>query len=68
MAEAKKGMGVELVKAGVGCFATVLAAVIGGNFLLISTDWKARSTPSLRPPPHRRQLPRTPCAPACGRT
>ncbi len=44
--ETRKTAGIEMAKAGVGCFATIVAAVIGGIFLLVSTKLQAKtSTP-----------------------
>ncbi len=42
MGETKKAWGIELAKAGLGCFATVLAALIGGVFLLVSANKTAK--------------------------
>src|SRR5512144_1374490 len=49
MTEQKKVLGIELAKATLGCFATIMAAVIGGVFLLVTSERTARLTPV--PPP-----------------
>ena len=47
MGETKKTVGIEVTKASLGCLGTVLAAIIGGIFLLISAQRTAKNpTPS----------------------